>query len=51
MNQMNGELKKIKEEKGRFVARISELEYEIESFNSQIIIIRQECEKELRNKE
>lgn len=41
----------MKEEKSKFVARISELEYEIESFNSQIITIRQECEKELRNKE
>ena len=30
----------MKEEKSKFVARISELEYEIESFNSQIIIIR-----------
>ena len=41
----------MKTEKSKFVARISELEYEIESFNSQIVLIRQECEKELRNNE
>jgi hypothetical protein len=30
----------MKEDKGKYVARISELEFEIESFNSQIVVIR-----------
>ena len=31
--------------------RVSELEFEVDSFNSQINIIRQQCEQELRRKD
>lgn len=31
--------------------RVSELEFEVDSFNAQISMIRQQCEKELRNKD